>query len=79
MIFNEDKCGCGRDVRYSTFDGKGACNKYSRCLTWDEQDKLIKSINSNSVTMHRALVDIIELVDGEHYEYRAIASNALKK
>ena len=37
-------CGCGRPVRYSHFkDGVkvGACNKYTVCLTYDEQrDKL---------------------------------------
>ena len=31
----EDKCGCGRPVRYQTATGF-ACNKYSRCATYEE-------------------------------------------
>lgn len=30
-------CGCGRTVRYiSTTNGDNACNKYGRCMSWDE-------------------------------------------
>ena len=77
-IFNADKCGCGRDVRYTSSDGKGSCNKYYRCLTWDEQDKLIRRTQIDSDTYKTALEEIKDMVDGECYEYRAIAKNALK-
>lgn len=30
----EDKCGCGRPIRYETATGF-ACNKYFRCATYE--------------------------------------------
>lgn len=38
-IWPESICGCGRKVRYISCDGdtaKDACNKYGRCMSWDE-------------------------------------------
>lgn len=38
-IWPESICGCGRKVRYISCDGdtsKDACNKYGRCISWDE-------------------------------------------
>ena len=30
-------CGCGRPVRYKvSVDDSGACNKYMRCMSYDE-------------------------------------------
>ena len=38
-IWPESICGCGRKVRYIAVQGdttKDACNKYGRCMSWDE-------------------------------------------
>lgn len=32
----EYSCGCGKPVRYITSCGKGSCNKYQRCPTYEE-------------------------------------------
>lgn len=41
---NSNLCGCGREIRYMTPSGD-ACNKYRRCLTYDEQNELIMKLN----------------------------------
>ena len=38
-------CGCGKPIRYATKDGKGACNKYGRCPTYDELQKILEQAN----------------------------------
>ena len=40
-----DICGCGKKVKYTTSDGKGACNKYGRCPTYDELSEMLKQAN----------------------------------
>ena len=75
----DGKCGCGRDVRYSSQDGKGACNKYARCLSWEQQDKLIKKLRSEVNKLKPALEEIRDTVDGEPYEYRYLAHQALDR
>lgn len=36
----EDKCNCGRPVRYTVLDAQGnligSCNKYKQCLSYDD-------------------------------------------
>jgi len=36
----DSKCGCGKAVRYTTRCGKGACNKYLRCASYEELDEM---------------------------------------
>ena len=37
-------CGCGRPIRYMTPSGD-ACNKYMRCLTYEEQRDALMKLN----------------------------------
>lgn len=36
-------CGCGRPMRYITRSGD-ACNKYRRCMTYEEQSDLLAKL-----------------------------------
>jgi len=41
-IWPELVCGCGRKVRYIAVNGESqddSCNKYGRCMSWDELKK----------------------------------------
>lgn len=38
-------CGCGRPVRYTSKDGKGACNKYGKCPTYEELCEMLTQAN----------------------------------
>ena len=43
MDYKKYTCGCGKPIRYITSDGKEACNRYGRCLTYEElQNKKIR-------------------------------------
>jgi len=72
-------CGCGRDIRYSHMVGgelRDSCNKYTVCLTYQEQhDKLRELTNQVSIYKH-VLKRIVEM-DGEAYEYKAWAKGVL--
>lgn len=35
----DQKCNCGRAVRYISPDGVGSCNKYVRCPTYEDLEK----------------------------------------
>lgn len=38
---NVQLCGCGRPIRYM-MPGGGSCNKYTRCLTYEEMHDALK-------------------------------------
>ncbi len=51
-------CGCGKQTRYMVAkDGElvGSCNKFLRCLTYDEQGEALKRSNS-------LLLDLLSLI-----------------
>lgn len=74
-----EKCGCGKPARYySLLDGTGSCNKYHTCMTYDEQDVLIRKLQQDYMKYKSSLESIVELVDGEPYEYRSLAKSAIK-
>ena len=77
-MFEQAKCGCGRDVRYSTSDGKGACNKYQRCLSYEEQEKLIAKLIPKSRIFELTLMKIVEQGE-EGFECRSWAKESLDK
>jgi len=77
-MFEQDKCGCGRDVRYSTSDGKGSCNKYGRCLSWEEQAKLIRELQHKVGVYENSLEKIVR-VNAMDYEYKCWSKEALNK
>lgn len=54
-------CGCGRPARYMTPSGD-ACNKYMRCLTYEELGEALKQANCN-------LLNLLALIhrDGGHH------------
>ncbi len=77
---DESLCGCGRPGRYMHFDSERkevwACNKYQRCLTYDEQFELIKELRADMVRYRNALEKIVE-INAMDYEYKAWAKKAL--
>ena len=74
-----EKCGCGKPAKYYSLpDGRGSCNKYFSCLTWGEQDVLICKLQHENRKYKNSLESIVELVDGEPYEYRSLAKTAIK-
>lgn len=77
-MFDTGKCGCGKDVRYSMLGGKGSCNKYQRCLTWEEQDALIKTLTVRVSDYKTTLGKIVEF-DAKDYQYKAWATEVLDK
>ena len=38
-------CGCGRMAKYEDSSGLGSCNKYKRCPTYGELEKVNKELN----------------------------------
>ncbi|MFK5882788.1 MAG: hypothetical protein QM489_00370 [Candidatus Izemoplasma sp.] len=42
-LSSDQFCGCGKPVRYSIV-GRGACNKYTRCMTYEEQTTKISEL-----------------------------------
>lgn len=61
-IVSADLCGCGRPVRYLGHDGIGACNKYGRCMTWEQQHERIKELSA----MIHILAAMVDRVDNGH-------------
>lgn len=57
-------CGCGKRVRYLTSDGKGACNKYGRCPTYDELYESVSKLASY-IGSYRNFVNQID----DYFEY----------
>ena len=74
----QQKCGCGKDIRYSTSCGKGACNKYQRCLSYEEQAEIIAKLIPKS-RYYEVILEKITKVDAMDYEYRTWAKEALDK
>ncbi len=74
----ESKCGCGEEVRYSTPCGRGACNKYARCLSYKEQELLLQELIPKTRYYELMLTKITE-VNAMDYEYRAWAKEAIDK
>lgn len=65
-------CGCGRPARYMTNSGD-ACNKYIRCLTYEEQGEALKQANM-------WLLSLLALIhrDGGHHAAEVGIEQALK-
>jgi len=70
-------CNCGRPTRYShgSLDVM-SCNKYAVCLTYEEQEDLIKKLSSEKTKYGAALEKIVN-VNAMDYEYKALAKQAL--
>lgn len=73
-------CGCGRRIRYMTPSGD-ACNKYGRCLTYEEQGEALRQANMRLLSLlalihrdgghHTMQVDIAQsLADAEQVLYK---------
>lgn len=77
-MFEDNLCGCGKAVRYSTADGRGACNKYQRCLSYEEQGELIAKLIPKSRIFELTLMKIVEQGE-EAFECKAWAKVALDK
>ena len=52
---NESLCGCGRKARYETSNGM-ACNKYFRCMTYEEQSQLLRKL-TNAIMQADATIE----------------------
>ena len=46
----EGLCGCGKPVRYMIGGTEGACNRYMRCLTYE--DLIVALVKSNETIHH---------------------------
>ena len=55
-----------------------ACNKYTRCLTYEEQQEKIRKLTRLVSIFGGALTYIVQ-VNGMDYEYKAWAKAALSK
>lgn len=73
----DTKCGCGKEGRYIHMrDGVEtySCNKYLRCLTYEEL--LVSNINSDRyVWAYRNFVNAID----DYFEYRCESKKDQKK
>lgn len=72
-------CGCGNEGKYvHIIDGKEiyACNKYARCLTYDEQFKKIEELSDKLMKYETVLKQIVN-VNAMDYEYKAWAKSVL--
>ncbi len=78
MFSMDAKCGCGDPIRYTTASGKGSCNKYHECLTYQEQADLIKKLQSKVNTYEHFLGQIVR-VNAMDYEMKCWAKSALDK
>lgn len=80
MAEHDTKCGCGKAGRYAHFDDGGietlSCNKYTRCLTYDEQHQKLAELATSMFRYENALRKIVD-VNGMDYEYKAWAKEAL--
>ena len=77
-MLSEQLCNCGRKVRYSHGDiNTMSCNKYEVCLSYEEQEALIKELSREAATYKAALEKIVR-VNGMDYEYKTWAKEALE-
>lgn len=61
----ESTCPCGKPVRYTFPCGKGSCNKYARCLSYEE----ILEKNDRNEKYLRAYRNFVNNID-DYFEYR---------
>jgi len=73
----DEKCGCGKPVRYSMpgdFDAPGSCNKYTRCPTYEELQVTLRSANTCLMAYQHA-VNILD----DYFEYSMESKQDQKK
>ena len=78
-LFNSmgNTCGCGKPVRYITLCGKGSCNKYTRCATYEELSPANASLRLLESKYYLVLKKIVDTAASD-YECRAWAKEAIK-
>lgn len=73
-------CGCGAPGRYQQIDEDGnetaSCNRYARCLTYDELRLKAQRLEIEARIYHHYLNQIVS-VNATDYEYKAWAKTAL--
>lgn len=78
--FISNTCGCGLPAKYYTFSdvtaSQGSCNKYGRCMSYDDLLAEQRRLTKDLVKYYKALTKIVE-VDGMDYEYKAWAKAAI--
>lgn len=73
----DEKCGCGRSVRYSLsadMSEPGSCNKHFRCPTYDELKEVTMATNRRVL----AYQDAINQID-DYFEYAMESKRDQKK
>lgn len=70
----EYSCGCGKPVRYITSCGKGSCNKYQRCPTYDELYSQVRK-NTSLLMVYRNCINNID----DYFEYTNESQKDRKK
>ncbi len=77
----DNKCGCGKPVRYikiiASDNPIGSCNKYGRCLTYEELEKTANELSTKNKIYEYTLQKIVD-TDAEWFEYKTWAKDALK-
>ena len=79
MLYEEMKCPCGKQGRYSHNRGGKqvpSCNKHVVCLSYKEQTEKINYLYAKKVRYEIALEKIVR-INGMDYEYAAWAKEAL--
>lgn len=70
----EDLCGCGKPVRYVSSEGKGSCNKYARCPTYDDLRDTLGLANRRLGVYQQAINKI-----DDYFEYSMESKRDQKK
>ena len=70
----QSTCGCGQPVKYSSPCGKGSCNKYKHCPTYEElEEDYWKS--ERDIQVYRNFVNKLD----DYFEYRFESMKDQKK
>ena len=56
----DGRCGCGKPIRYMIRGTEGSCNKYMRCLTYEEMRETLAEANKQVLLLRKALERIAE-------------------
>lgn len=74
---NHATCNCGAPIRYSHANGKGSCNRYEVCPSYDDLKKEHEHYRKVS-QMYLNTLNIIKNTNACDYEYRSWAKNAIE-
>lgn len=68
----EEKCNCGRPVRYMTDKGEKSCNKYARCPTYQDLEQSNAEIAEDFGKILKAANDLSMFREGTSHYMEAV-------